>query len=184
MESLHGFAGGARADAGRSILNIITTKSLRREMRGRSGRRDGDRAKQKSSGIPALRERNRGGAYERPRGHPASQDSAETPAETPAIGPKGPYCGDSGATVRRRVERDAAGAEQGCQRASDRPGDQTSDRGTKHSQRLWEGRRSRQGVGGQVRQREGVRRADRNLAAQRSAPTIGSTSLERGGARL
>ena len=47
MESLHGFAGGARAVADAFVLNIPFRKSPCREMWGRSGRRDGNRAKLK-----------------------------------------------------------------------------------------------------------------------------------------
>ena len=78
-----------------------------------------------------------------------------------------------------------AGLEQGCQEVFDRVVEETSDRGRKLSGQLRGGEavKARSGMM-QVQRRKGVCRADRNLAAQRSAPAIGGTSLECGNARL
>ena len=85
-------------------------------MRGHSGRRDGDRAKQKSSGIPALRESNRGWAYERPRGYPASQETTETPARRRRrLDPRARTAATAAPPSGDVKSVNAAEAEQGCQ---------------------------------------------------------------------
>ena len=156
------------------VCNIILKESPRREMRGRSGRRDGDRAKQKSSGIPALRESNRGWAYERPRGYPASQETTETPARRRRRSDPRARTAATAAPPSGDVRSvNAAEAEQGCQ--------------VRHQIGRWRklpagGGNFRVDCGGEgARGREW---ADAGLAARRSAPGRSGTSLECGGARL
>ena len=163
MESLHGFAGGARAVADVLVFNIIIKNSPRREMRGHSGRRDGDRAKQKSSGIPALRESNRGWAYERPRGYPASQETTETPARRRRRSDPRARTAATAAPPSGDVKSvNAAEAEQGCQEGIRLVGGGNVRLG-EETFRLTVGGKALEARSGrtQVRRREGVRRADR-----------------------
>ena len=103
----------------RLVRNIILKESPRRKMRGRSERCDGDRAKQKSSGNPALQESNRGWAYERPRDHPASQGTTETPARRrQRSDPRAHIALTATPPSADGYGPNAAGAEQGCQEAS------------------------------------------------------------------
>ena len=131
------------------ILNILLKECPHREMRGRSGCRNGGQAKQKSSGIPALCKFNQGMCIGTAMGLSGLVGDYRDPGtETPALGSKSLYCYGSGAIARGRV-----GREHGRGRAG-MPGGIGSVGGGKFQleeepfrSTAGEGRRSRQGVG-------------------------------------
>ena len=117
MESLHGFAGGARVVAG---LNGLQHYIERVPSQGDAGALGAPRRRPSEMEIfwnPGAVRAQPGMGLRTATGLSGLAGDHEDPGtETPAVGPKSPYCGNSGATVRRRVKRERGrAAEQGRQ---------------------------------------------------------------------